>query len=388
MKKALLVFLASALFTACVAVTAFLLPTPSESLDAIEHAKDVTDGNILYRYTDYNDCYFAMPNPDVSPASITDVLIKGTVNGKVVDSVRDFNSFTSLRTLKIEDGVTSISGSAFENCASLCEVSLPKSIKYIFGGAFSGCDSLETVSISGASIELIDCSVFEECANLTEIVGEYSMASIGYKAFAGCENLRFINLVNTERIGAFAFYKCASLEGICIGDKTVHIGDGAFAACNGMKGPFVSAGNKYYTSYGGAIYSDNRTVLVQYVGTDTEYTVPSSVREIAPFAFYENESITEITFITGLRVVNNYAFTGCSSLKSLTFPSNIKRIGYNAFVGCSSLEEVIFEDPDGWYAAMRFGESPIDKDTLAAPQTAAKALTETYGDKILTKKKK
>ena len=55
---------------------------------------------------------------------------------------------SSIKTVIIENGVTSIGSSAFDNCTGMTSVTIPSSVKNIWGGAFQGCISLTAVHIS------------------------------------------------------------------------------------------------------------------------------------------------------------------------------------------------------------------------------------------------
>ena len=59
----------------------------------------------------------------------------------------DENSYCSVETLIIEDGVTEIELEAFLNCKNLKAVTLPNTLDYVWDMAFCGCDSLKEIKI-------------------------------------------------------------------------------------------------------------------------------------------------------------------------------------------------------------------------------------------------
>lgn len=58
-----------------------------------------------------------------------------------------FGRCTSLTTIKLPDGLTSIGGGAFGYCTSLTTINLPNSLTNITDNLFQGCRSLENVTI-------------------------------------------------------------------------------------------------------------------------------------------------------------------------------------------------------------------------------------------------
>ena len=78
---------------------------------------------------------------------------------------------SSIKTVVIEDGVTSIGVYAFYNCTGLTSVTIPNSVTSIGDGAFYDCSSLTTVTIPN-SVTSIGYWAFEGCTGLTSITCE------------------------------------------------------------------------------------------------------------------------------------------------------------------------------------------------------------------------
>lgn len=104
-------------------------------------------------------------------------------------------------------------------------------------------------------------------------------------------------------------------------------------------------------------------VLTKYRGTDTEVTVPSTVRvigegafenngritrvivpgsveQIKPYAFWGCDNLSTVSLGSGLTEVGDYAFAGAKGLKRVTIPSSVTRIGIGAFADCVNMEEI------------------------------------------------
>ena len=84
-----------------------------------------------------------------------------------------FVGCSSLESIEIPETVTSISGSAFKACSSLKEITLPNSDKSIGKGAFSNCSSLETVRF-GAGFNT------------------FSRVNQDYETFYNCDSLKYV----------------------------------------------------------------------------------------------------------------------------------------------------------------------------------------------------
>ena len=73
-----------------------------------------------------------------------------------------------IKTIIIQEGVTTIGGFAFEECEELISVAIPKSVTTIEGNAFLNCIKLKTVSIP-KSVTKIGIGVFKGCTELNII---------------------------------------------------------------------------------------------------------------------------------------------------------------------------------------------------------------------------
>lgn len=103
-----------------------------------------------------------------------------------------FGDCTSLTTVYISKGVTSIGENAFSGCNSLTSVNIPEGVTSIGWAAFWGCSSLTSVYIP-EGVTSIGSSAFSGCA-LSYIRIPNSVASIESETFAGCKNLRSLNI--------------------------------------------------------------------------------------------------------------------------------------------------------------------------------------------------
>lgn len=119
-----------------------------------------------------------------------------------------------VKTVIINDGITSIGVNAFKNCVNLTDVTMPASLRKIGNKAFAGCKKLPLVNIP-YSVTEIGNEAFAGCVVFTEINLPSSVKMIGEKAFKDCKNLVKIRIpTSVSSIGDEAFNGCTFIEKI------------------------------------------------------------------------------------------------------------------------------------------------------------------------------
>lgn len=277
--------------------------------------------------------------------------------------------------------VTSICDNAFKDCENLKEVILPNSIKTIGINAFKNCKNLKLdkipSSLYSVSIDAFDGCNFEniklfkpnqiinysdfdiennelkkylgnseiitipyditkildlafcECASVTEIIIPNSVTHIGILSFSRCSNLSKINIPNSvTNIGLSAFSFCTSLTKIKMPKSLTHLGTGVFDGCSKLKDKNIPD------------FDIDDGWLTAYYGSDSEITIPNSVKIIDAETFIYCTNITKIIIPTTVTSIRYYAFMGLSNLTKITIPNSVKFLADNVFDNCSSLEQI------------------------------------------------
>ncbi len=108
-----------------------------------------------------------------------------------------FVAFDSLHNITIPSSVTSIGEYAFQNCDSLQNITIPAGVTDIGKWAFFSCDSLQSITIP-AGVTHIREGTFYSCTNLQSITIPVSVTSIGKLAFRNCDNLQTVYYNGSE----------------------------------------------------------------------------------------------------------------------------------------------------------------------------------------------
>lgn len=310
----------------------------------------------------------------------------------------------SIKTLAIDEGITSVGDWAFYGCTSLTTVALAGTVKDIGVEAFNGCANLKSVS-GGEGVTIIENGAFFNCTGLSDYKIGSRVVTIAKDAFQNCASLTAVIIPDSvEYVNSGAFANCKALEVVTLGSGVKYIGDKAFDACEALKAITVDSNNGVFSSEGGVLFNKDKTELLLYpIGasevcnlpssvtsfdqtafdgctglksivvdpnsssfsskdgilydkaktelifcprgsTASVYVIPESVKTIADGAFSTCTNLTSIIFGGNVETVGDGAFLSCPGLLSVTMYDSVKTIGNNAFFQCMKLMSITFGD--------------------------------------------
>lgn len=277
-----------------------------------------------------------------------DLIIPTTLNGHKVVSIGTgaFASSSTLSTLSIPDGISSISANAFQGCVNLTSVEIGRSVSFIGDGAFSNCTSLSSVSFLGF-LDNIESNAFYNTPWITNSTDEFvilggttlikyngtsekvvvpdGVRRIEANAFSWNTHIKEVVLpAGLQKIGDNAFVHCYSLGKIEIPSTVAYIGAGAFDDTVWM------------SSHEGSFVCVNG-ILISYRGNDKSVTIPYGVTGIGSGAFMSNESLMCVNIPESVLYIDALAFSGCTNLICANISQSVEWIDEYAFSGCVRL---------------------------------------------------
>ena len=199
----------------------------------------------------------------------------------------------------------------------------------------------------GVPVTAIGDYAFSDCTSITSVTIPGTITEIGDSAFADCKKLTSVTIPETvTTIGDCAFWNCASLASITIPSSVTKIGTSAFQGCENLKNISVSNENSTYKSIDGNLYTKDGKTLVQYsIGkSDTNFTIPNTVKTIGICAFTDCHSLTSVTIGNSVTKISIGSFSSCDNLASVTISGSVSVIDGEAFAGCRSLTSIHYRD--------------------------------------------
>lgn len=310
------------------------------------------------------------------------VIVSGT--GKFEAPLESFiptNQF-NLKSIKIENGITSIDNAAFGWCSKIESIEIPNTVTSIGKEAFAGCESLTSIKIP-SSVTSIGEKAFSKCINLESIELPDSITSIGKEAFYQCEKLNSIVLPqNLSKIETSVFFYCKALKEIKVHKNIEEIELDAFYMCESLEKVEIenSETDISFTSFNGCskinqvkvgtseLKIDRETNAITIIGNGKEFDIDitdwyisksevksikieSGIESIEYSAFTGYTALTDleigegVTKIKGNLYSSSGPFSGCTSLTNVKLPNSLEEIGENAFKDCTSLTNI--EIPEG-----------------------------------------
>ncbi|MCD8019850.1 MAG: leucine-rich repeat domain-containing protein [Clostridiales bacterium] len=251
-----------------------------------------------------------------------------------------FLNCTNLVEVTIPASVTSIDEGAFYGCTGLVTMTVASDNQLYCSEDNVLFDKEQTTLIfctpqkSGSytipsTVESISDRAFEFCVYLEELTIQDNLSSIGKRVFTYCADLTYITVSSSNQyfssvdgvlfdkdqtslilypknlsgsytipssvttIANWAFYGCAYLTDITIGENVTDIGEVSFTFCTGL----------------------------------TSVTIPDSVSVIGGASFYGCTNLSEFMIGSGVTEIDVLAFVGCTGLEEIFIMDNVTSIG-------------------------------------------------------------
>ena len=306
-----------------------------------EVGDEFTKNNLKYKVTSENPNTVELVGYKSQPSGALEIpasVVNGDNDYEVTSIGNSAFGATSLTSVKIPSGVTTISQWAFEYCTNLKSVIFAErsQLTILNKGAFDTCSSLMSINIPEGVTSIGDYA-FNSCRSLTSINIPSSVTSIGGLAFAQT-NLTSINIPSSvTSIGGQAFTSCSNLISVTFaeGSQLTNIGQSAFRYCSNLTSISIPEGVKSINDHA---FSDCSNL--------TSFTIPKYVTSIDKAAFARCSNLASITIPESVTYIGEWAFLDCSCLASITIPKGVRWINNYAFDGCKSMEDVYcYADP-------------------------------------------
>ncbi|MBR6205101.1 MAG: leucine-rich repeat protein [Candidatus Methanomethylophilaceae archaeon] len=254
--------------------------------------------------------------------------------------------------------VGSIGTKAFAYCTGLTSVTVPCDVGQY---AFYKCSSLKTIRLS-EGVEEVAKSAFSGCTGVRTMYFPDSLSSVGANAFHPC-----------------SFYVCgysiAADADSLAGHKFVGTKSAMEAYIPVKGGSFVSGDMKFKVLSNGA---DKTVTLREYMGSSACVTVPEAVRYLGfdwrvvavyEKVFYQNTTLESID-LGAVASIGERAFNGCTGL-SVVAMGSVESIASCAFSGCTGLTSMSFSDGLSSLGSNAFYKIKFFDGGSSVPRTAA-----------------
>ena len=319
---------------------------------------------------------------------------------------KDYRS--SITSVVIESGVTSIGKNAFNNCTGLTSATVDAPDCTLGNGAFEGCSNLEAIYVPG---DLVDhyktktawsayasiitekiisqgyCGAEGHEEDVTWVLKNtshnYTLTISGSGAMADYDNLSkrpwysYANGIETiviedgvTSIGKNAFFYCSGLTAVTIPASVKSIGYDAFAGCSNLATMTVEAGNTKYDSRNGCnaiIEKETNTLIAGCKNTK----IPDDVTGIGEDAFIGCDGLTTVTIPAGVTYIGKDAFYDCTAVTDVYCNADPEKLTWNEDY-CDDFKKdgstiIHVADADSWYTKFGSVVHGIFRDPSTVP---------------------
>lgn len=226
--------------------------------------------------------------------------------------------------------------------------------------------SITTVNIAEGVTSIGACT-FYGCSSLTSVTTPSTISTIGYAAFADCTRLQQAT-IKSGFVGESAFIRCTALNTVSVGSGVTGFGISAFENCTGLTGVYISDLAAWCRiDFGGYLANPLQFAKHLYLN-DSEVTnlqIPDGVTAISDYAFEYGQNITSVTVPSSVTTIGDYAFYLCNGIRTVNLPAGgLTRIGASAFDSCSGITSIAIPNSVSYIGTFAFAWAPIESANI------------------------
>ena len=235
----------------------------------------------------------------------------------------------NIKTVTIEQGVTSIASSAFSSCSNLTKATLSSTVTHIGYAAFAGSINFSEINLPD-SITAIDSYAFTN-SGLKNVTLPANLTKASSNLFAGCRSLEYVYIPDSVTTFESSVFAGSSITSVRLPENMTTIPASLFSSCDISSIEFPKnlttiEDNAFY-------YCDFETL-----------TIPEGVTKIGANAFCQNTKLKSVVLPSTLKELDTRAFGTCTHLENITIPGSVEVVGTYAFEQCYGLKSVTFRE--------------------------------------------
>ena len=256
---------------------------------------------------------------------LTDLIFEDDSSCTSIGTYAFYNS-TNLTSLTIPSSITTINTYAFYGPIGLTEIEF---------NAIAMNDAAATNNIfynSGRGGDGIDVTIG---ANVTKLPASLFYPTTTKSSTPKLNSVTFEEGSVCSSIGSNVFRGCTTLTSFEIPSTITSIGTNPFTACPNIILTIAEGNTAYYVEGNCLIDSNLKELIAGFVTS----VIPSDIKSIKTFAFYEIIGLTSITIPMDVASIGTFAFQGCSDVTEINFNATELKdfnILLSAFNGCGS----------------------------------------------------
>ena len=215
------------------------------------------------------------------------------------------------------------------------------------------------------NLESIDASSFQGCVNLKDFVVAYNTTFKVEKDSEG-NNAILLNNDKTSiisypsatgsytipeyitSISNWAFADATNLTEVIIHENLTDLPSNAFYGACYLEKFTVHSNNPYFTTdeSNQILLSNDTETLICWPYAENDIEIPESVKIIDDYAL--GYTFFDSIDLNNVEIIGKCAFWGCYKVTEITIPESVKEIRPYAFYDCDDLTQIVFENTEGW----------------------------------------